>query len=260
MAKIFYTRDEEMKLAQKMFTRWCDKPLDSAKQIYEHVMKADWPADRRRKIAGMTQVPQSYKEFQRLIMERINGGPPAAAPISPEDVSNKPPQIIYMDRVVEPDPQAFMRKQPMQILLLEVMSRFTGEWADIKDELQLLRQRSQGSNSPVRVPSPQPEYVRPPEAVNKPVYIGVVGLERQLFNEAQDQCKGKAELVYLSRTETSPKFPTGVHHVVVNAHTPCHWTDASKKYDKDAVYHVGGGKQAVVQKVFDILSDQKPRL
>lgn len=257
MAKIFFTDTEERELAAKMFTRWCAHPMDSAKMIYDHVMKNDWPAERRRKIAGVTIIPKTYREFQRLIAERINGGPPPPPPV---DQSEVPPQIIHVDRVVEPDPQAFMRKQPMQTLVLEVMSRITGSWADIQDELTVIRQQRAPGSTSIRVPSPVPEYTQPPVMVNNPVYIGVVGLERGELNNAQEQCRGKAELVYLSKTDTSPHFPQKVHHVIVNAHAPCHWTDAAKKYDKDELFHVGGGQKAVVQKVFDIVSNQRPRL
>lgn len=273
MTRIKWSLNEERDLAAKMFARWKQVPMDSPMETYTWVMNNQWPEERRRKIAGLTVIPETRKIFLKLVSDHIAKGEQQAAPAETQKDQPKDQEMsmdsilgllngLVVEKPVPFDATALLRAQPDEVLIQEFFARRAREHAEVMNALHRIEDAVTE-----RRPQHQPTIPRPiaapvPVAPRKTTTrIAVLGLLPDQFHHVEMAVAGRAELVLVKNEQTTDakNFNASVDYAVINIKFVSHEQQRamSETVGKDRVVLVHGGVSSVTKEIFDILSRQR---
>jgi hypothetical protein len=259
-----WSAHEHQQFGQKLFVRWKAKPMDSFKKLANWVNQNDWPEHRRRKgtINGPTTMPETAKHFFALVkaaMERLNTDEKAGATGLDEEKVLAALQGLVVREPVPYDPLVFMRAQPTQTLVLELLHRLTSTHERTADILERLEARlNEKPQTPRYAPVAQPTPVAPPLPRPHRPTIAIEGLIGDEFRHIENAVGDRAILKNISYGESNTQIPVTVDYFIWNSKSASHMTlDRAKTVlPKDKIIIVTGGMTTVRQKVFDLVSRQ----
>lgn len=233
--RIWWTADEAASLIEHVAKM---RLTDVASTLTELLQQAQdiLPPSRRRKI----QSHKAIRGFENSVRTKFIVLRKADAP---EKVVHVP---------VEPNVKDVVQNADTDVLLSVLISRLVTNAEFMSTALARLSDLRQPERKPVFIDTSTGTQ----QKLNLP-RIAIVGLLPDQFSAVENKVVGKAELIYIDKDQSSPKFPDRVQYVIVNRFTSHRWYDAAKQiFPGSSVIFSDGGITHVVKCIYDFCSKQ----